>query len=309
MKLNLAHLLSAAALAGASSPISAAAQTVSAHAHGATVGVEGLQKAQSVENGADPRTVALQSIQSGDIQLVPGDPSSPTIHLEASVLGSGSADFGTLSGSMQTQARNQAGFAETYTPYGEGFMQLSFADSAVVTSSTLALGTPVSLNFYDSLASSYFTSGDLTDGNNFAIAEFDGEVQDQTSLADAKSVIVNGSSGSTLAAYTFTLQTAVGRVVSLNGFMDVRAEAYVNGLSLPGDVLATSAVDAAHTAHFYYEPTGDLSLVSASGHDYTAPEAAPVPEASSLVSLGLLLLGLASGIAAGRRRRIQGRVE
>ena len=295
MKLTFAPLLGAAVLAGLAFPLSpAAAQTLTVEAHGFTIGSDQFKEAQATEGGFSPRIVALESIQNGNFQ---------NAHIEASVLGGGSADYGTLAGSMEAQVRNQATFANFYTPRAEGLMRLSFADSGVVTSSTLALGTPVSMTFLSSLAASYFASGRVGDGKNFALAEFDGTIQDQTTLARQGSILVFGTPGNTAATYLFTLDTAVGRVLSLNGFMDVRAGAYIDGLSAPGDVLATSSIIASHTAHFYYEPTADLSLVAASGHDYAAPSAAPVPETSSIISLALLL-GLGSATALRLRRVI-----
>ena len=62
----------------------------------------------------------------------------------------------------------------------------------------------------------------------------------------------------------------------------------------------TSISDYSNTANFYADSlTPGVSLVSASGHDY----ASPVPEASSCLSFGGLLVGLGGMAVRIRRRR------
>ena len=66
-----------------------------------------------------------------------------------------------------------------------------------------------------------------------------------------------------------------------------------------GDVLATSTVGAAHTAHLIYQTLGDVKLVSDSGHDYTRSASAVVPEPGSFCLAALAV----AAIFLGRRRR------
>ncbi len=282
---------------------SANAQSNTVYAQGFTIGDQGLKYASVTEGGIHPSTIALQSIQNGDVQIVPGNPKSPIVHLEASVLGGGSADYGTLGGSITTQVRNQATFGNFYTPEADGLLRLSFLDSGVVTSKTLAAGAPVTVSFMVSLASDYFTSGVRGTGKNGANNEFDGFVQDQTTLVKSGAVIVNGVAGTTPSTVLFTLNTVVGRTVTLSGLLTLGAVSYIDGLpdAAGGDALATSSALAAHTAHFYFQPSTDLSLIAASGHDYSIPA---VPETATTVSFGLLLLmGIGGVVVSGRRRR------
>jgi len=74
------------------------------------------------------------------------------------------------------------------------------------------------------------------------------------------------------------------------------------------DTTATSAVEATQTAHLYFPPTSDLSLIAASGHGSSAPADAPVPESSTVVSLSVLLfLGLGGLAVAARKRSVAAR--
>ena len=297
-------LSSVLALACLALPLgTASAQSNTVTAQGFTIGDQGLKYATITEGGVHPSIIALESIQNGDVQIVPGNPKSPIVHLEASSIGSGSADYGTLGGSVTTQVRNQAKFNNFYTPQAEGILKMSFLDSGVVTSKTLVVGAPVTLNFVSSLASDFFTSGDRTTGKNGAGIEFEGFAQDQTTQLKGGGVILNGVSGATPPTLLFTLNTAVGRTVTLSGLLTVAAGSYIDGLpdAAGGDVLATSSALAAHTAHFYFQPNADLSLVTASGHDYSVPT---VPETATTVSFGLLLmLGVGGIVVSGRRRK------
>ena len=282
----------------------ASAQSSTVTAQGFTIGDQGLKYAAITEGGLHPRIIALNSIQNGDVQIVPGNPNSPIVHLEASVLGSGSADYGTLGGTVTSQVRNQSKFNNFYTPEAEGILTMSFLDSGIVTSKTQAAGAPVTVSFVASLASDYFTSGVRGNGKNGANNSFEGFVQDQTTLVKSNVSIGNGVAGTTPSTVLFTLNTIVGRTVTLSGLLTVSANSYIDGLpeALGGDVLVTSSALAAHTAHFYFQPTDDLSLVTASGHDYAIPT---VPETATTVSFGLLLLLGVGGVLISGRRRIR----
>jgi len=299
--MKLSSILALACLALPLGAVSAQSNTV--QAQGFTIGDQGIKYATITEGGLHPSIIALESIQNGDVQIVPGNPKSPIVHLEASVLGGGSADYGTLGGSITTQVRNQATFGNFYTPEADGILRLSFLDSGVVTSKTQAAGAPVTVSFVASLASDYFTSGVRGTGKNGASNAFDGFVQDQTTLVKSGAFIGNGVAGTTPSTVLFTLNTAVGRTVTLSGLLTVSAHSYIDGLpgAAGGDVLATSSALAAHTAHFYFQPTSDLFLVTASGHDYAIPT---VPESATTVSFGLLLmLGVGGVVVSGRRRK------
>lgn len=281
------------------------AQTTAVKASGSTIGNKGFQEASVTEGGRNPRIVALESVQSGDS---PGGSGIQT-HLEASITGSGAASYGTLSGALTAQVRNQSEAINTYTPDAGGFLKLSFFDSGVVTSATLAPGTPVTLSFTALLASSYFRSGVPTSHNNYALSDFDARVTDTTTKIFNNAFLYNRTSSPIPSTeFVFTPDTAVGRTVSLTGEINLGVDAYIEGQpDGGGDKTATSAAEASHTAYLCFQPSSDISLVTASGHDYGKPAAAPVPEAATTLSFGLLLfLGLGSLAARKKARRAAG---
>ncbi len=263
-------------------------------AAGNTIGDQGFKQASAAISGGDPSVVAIQSIQNGDVF-------SGLIHLEASLLGSGVATYGTLAASLEAQARNQAAFSNLYEPSASGILRMSFADGAIIVSDTLPLGTPVVLTFVVSLASDFIATGRAADPtHNGATAEFNGTVTDTTTGSKGVAIIVNGVAGATPPSVTFKLETEVGRALQLTGKLELGVEARALNMDSPdgGDVLATSTVGAAHTAHLIYQAFGDVKLVSDSGHDYTTSASAAVPEPGSFCLAGL---GVAA-IFLGRRR-------
>ena len=103
-------------------------------------------------------------------------------------------------------------------------------------------------------------------------------------------------------AVTFNL--VVGDVTEITGLMQVVAGSGTLA-NVPGEVASASVISAAdHSAHFFLQPLGDFTLVSASGHDYLPSAASPapdvVPEPTSMLLVG-------SGVAAMlvRRRRVR----
>ena len=110
-------------------------------ASGNTIGDQGIENASVSILGGDPSIVAIQSFQNGNVGAV---------HVEANLLGSGVATYGTLAASLQAQARNQATFPNLYEPSAFGILRISFEDGGTVASGTLPLGTPVVLMFVGS---------------------------------------------------------------------------------------------------------------------------------------------------------------
>jgi len=275
------------------SPAGASAALV-VSAQGNTIGDQGLKEANGSIKGGDPSIVAIQSIQNGDVF-------GGLVHLEASLIGSGTAGYGTLSATLQAQARNQAAFANVYEPSASGILRMSFTDGAVVVSDTLPIGTAVVLTFVASLGSDFVATGRQADpSHNGASVDFDGSVTDSITGTTRGVFIGNGVAGATPPMVTFTLATEVGRVLSLTGDLNLGVEARAQNMQSPtgGDVLSTSSVIANHTAHLIYQPSGGVMLASDSGHDYTTSGPAAVPEPASLYLAGL-------GLAAVLRRRRQ----
>jgi len=269
-------------------------------AQGNTIGDQGFKEASASISGGDPSVVAIQSIQNGDVF-------GGRIHLEATLLGSGVATYGTLAASLEAQARNQAAFANLNEPSAFGILRMSFADGAVVVSNTMPVGTPVMLTFVVSLASDFIATGRPADpSHNGASADYTGTVTDTTTGAKGFAFIGNGVAGTTPPSVTFILATEVGHALQLSAELDLGVEARALNMDTGGDVLATSSVIANHTAHLIYQQLGDVMLVSDSGHDYrtSASAVALVPEPGSLCLAGL-------GVAAiwlRRHRQRNGRV-
>ena len=116
-----------------------------------------------------------------------------------------------------------------------------------------------------------------------------------------------------------TWKTDLDVIESGDGFQTLSSPQPFTVEANPGDLLsvftqgsaaASAAIrdnyfesDFSHTAHTYADVlTPGVTLTSLSGHDYSSP--APVPEASSMISLGVLLsLGLGGLIISVRRRK------
>lgn len=276
----------------------AQAQLLRVDGNGETIANEGLKEPTKAVQGIAPRLFSMVSIQGGDVG---GG------HMEASLTGSGSADFGTLKGRLDAQARNAAPFQNLNEPSAVGFMSLGFSDSAVVFSSTLAIGTPISLEFTASLGASASATGPRTfrSRDNLATAQFEATITGPGGTLGSASIVLTHLLVPPSPTKTFTVATAVGERLRFFGDMRLNIGA-VALLTTPGggDSLSTSSVLAENTAHFYYTPKPGVTLISDSGHDYDialASVAAPEPATLALVGMGLL--APVAGAVMRRRRR------
>jgi len=251
-------------------------------------------------SGGDPSIIAIDSIQSGDSPWYPLYP----VHLEASLLGSGSATYGALAGSLQAQARNQATFPNVLEPSVFGILRMSFTDSGVIVSDTLPFGTAVNITFDMSLASAFIATGRQADPtHNGGSADFDAKVTDVNTGAFVSAFVGNGSAGTTPGLVVQTLHADVGDVIDLSGKLVLGVEARsLNDSDTGGDVLHTTSILASHTGTLTYLPQEHVQLISDSGHDYSVVAApAPTPEPSTL---SLAALGIAAMIVRRRTRRV-----
>jgi len=272
-----------------------------ATAGGYTIGPLGEKQAEVKFRGGDPSIIAIDSIQSGDSPLY--GPLFP-VHLEASLLGSGSATYGALAASLQAQARNQATIPNILEPSVFGILRMSFTDSGVIVSDTLPFGTAVNITFDMSLASAVVATGKQADStHNGASGEFNATVTDVNTGAFVKAVIVNSSSGMTPGLVVQTLHADVGDVIDLSGKLVLGVEARsLNDSDTGGDVPHTTSILASHTGTLTYLPQEHVQLISDSGHDYSVVAApAPTPEPSTL---SLAALGIAAMIVRRRTRRV-----
>jgi hypothetical protein len=266
---------------------------------GYTIALDNKQ-AEVKFRGGDPSIIAIDSIQSGDSPLYPLHP----VHLEASLLGSGSATYGALAGSLQAQARNQATFPNLLEPSVFGILRMSFTDSGVIVSDTLPFGTAVNITFDMSLASAFVATGRQADPtHNGGSADFDAKVTDVNTGAFVSAFVGNGSAGTTPGLVVQTLHADVGDVIDLSGKLVLGVEARsLNDSDTGGDVLHTTSILASHTGTLTYLPQEHVQLISDSGHDYSVVAApAPTPEPSTL---SLAALGIAAMIVRRRTRRV-----
>jgi hypothetical protein len=227
------------------------------------------------------------------------------IVLSASILGIGEARYGALAGRASAEASSSpAG------PHGVGgivILTLGFFDTAEVVSSTLAPGTPVTLTFVMTLEAAAFhdANGLFIPGRFGASARSEAAVVDiegGTSTPTFPPHTLVNSIGTNITLTTFEFDTAIGHHLDIDVDLFVAASANVEPAAFPGQATSgRSEVIADNTAHFFYEPSGDVRLVSESGHDYAAqgPGPDPVPEPASLTVLGV---GAAIILLATRRR-------
>jgi hypothetical protein len=169
-----------------------------------------------------------------------------------------------------------------------GQASIAFTDTLLITSSSLALGTPVQLQV------DLLFSRSVSGAGNCAVsptavglartsfqASFTGVIAEvQDSYCDSQDIN----------SPTAVLSTFIGAE------FQVFSSLFVTGFSF----LGTATADAGSTARFFLTPLQDFSYVTASGNDYSQQTAVPEP-ASAL----LLLAGL--GAVARRTRRARRR--
>ena len=271
----------ALALAGTTTPAAAISLNVDGNGLSAIEGDgKGFTTPQKVVTPAgDSQTIAMQDIRGGTLA------SLPPAHTETSLVGSATAAYGTLSGSLTLHAASNPGGHQAQT---RASFVVSFDDTATVHSDALQLGVPVTLNFSAELASAVLAAG--LPNYNHASVLFEGNVKDLTSGATASFSLYNANVGTYPASQMTTLDTLVGHELELTGRLTLGGE-----LQIAFDETdASAAVDAGHTAHLFFNPSpeSDVTLSAASGHSYLAPE----PSA-------LALMLLAGALAACSRAR------
>jgi hypothetical protein len=215
--------------------------------------------------------------------------SEPGISSSASGTGSGTVNFGAITGSVSTTGVESA----PSLPFGmnvndtsasgvfDGFWQ----DSIIVTSNTLAAGTPVNLLFTMDVNAALSCTGP------------NASVQAVAGLQAGLSQILMSSStcNSTLAgSKTLLLQTTVGADIPVEGQLDLTAVASgVNGIASTGNI------DPPSSEFFVDSLTAGASYTTLSGTTYFSPTTS-VPEPSSLALFGLGILPLLA-ISAKRK--------
>jgi len=214
---------------------------------------------------------------------------------------SASASIGSLhtfahASSYNTVSNGFSGFSDA----GDADTTASFQDLLTVSSASLPVGTSCTIEFSMPVDGTLSTNNGLQSiadvAASFSVSDLNGHTQTTSYNEEEKNGVITGGGSNP----PFSFSAVVGEVLQINGSLQSIAGAADNLANPTGE--ATS--DYSNTAHYYADPvTPGVTLVSASGHDYSAP--APVPEASTTVSLGALLGlgGLALAVRARRRSR------
>jgi hypothetical protein len=151
-----------------------------------------------------------------------------------------------------------------------GYEELYFADTGVVTSSTLAAGSPVTLNFTVSLnAVGIFLGRPTSPSSEFRVdATYQGQVNDVSVGPNAsQSTFIPGGG-----THNFAFDTFVGNTLQIFGVLDlynnVQAGRDYVGAHYYGKVQAS--IDAGHTGRVVLSAPAGVTFAAASGHDYTS---------------------------------------
>jgi hypothetical protein len=175
-------------------------------------------------------------------------------------------------------------------PVVGGGSDASFFDTIVVTSDTLAVGSSVDLSFLLAGSASASTSGS---GDETPDASMSSEFQVIDLSHNGPGANLDAIHG--LGTYSQTLDdtVAVGDVLAVKGFLYGQGEA--PDFDAKGG--ASFSFNDPATMHIF-ALTPDVTLTSASGHDYSATGGVPEPASWALLCSGFLALG-----GALRRRR------
>ncbi len=297
------QVLAVALLLAGSVSRGAQAQLSSAGTHGSAVAY-GTAEAAAVSSVPGPQglTVSMGAAATRSLGL------NPALWLEdftweATVLGTGEVDYGiaTAAVSLSASAKPQLVYA---TPLNQGngplanngnavadaLLALEFDDTVTVTSSTLAAGAPVSLEFHFTIASTDVGIGVGLD--SYIGASFSGTVG---SLTVGGSDLVRLVLGNQETSANF--DTAVGHVLRIEGRLLADGEVHAGYRACCLFTPEAEAGTSVSSAGLWVSTPADVDLVAQSGTDYTQP----LPEPDGLAA------GAASLLAIGAWRR-RGRI-
>lgn len=290
-------LLSSAASSSAQAQLSAAGSHGSANAWGTA-------EAASVSSVPGPQSlsVSMGATSTRSLGLNPALWQEDFVY-DASLLGSGEVSYGAAAAtlSVSASAKPQITYA---TPLNQGngplanngnasadaLLVLEFDDVVTVTSTTLAAGTPVSLQFHFAIESSTASIGAGSDAS-FG-ASFSGTVGSLTvGVVDLVRLVLGTQEVSA------TFDTAVGHELRIEGRLLTSGEVYAGHRACCTYATDAEATTNVSSAGLRVSAPGDVELVAQSGTDYTQP----VPEPAGLAC------GLAASIALAASRRTRAR--
>jgi hypothetical protein len=200
---------------------------------------------------------------------------------------SGVARYGLLTGRAHAEASSLPG-NPVYPARASVQVRPGYTDGGQVLSDTLAPGTPVTLTFHMTLVGSraYFVDGPELYPPSGGGAAHRVEVRDLddflTEPVRGELILGEGPTG----PLTLEFSTAVGHRVEIAA--DLTVGARIDIFNAGVFYYSQGTYDAvAETAEVFFEPSGDVRLETASGHDYTVPE--PIGQVwSALCALVLL---------------------
>lgn len=193
---------------------------------------------------------------------------------DANAFASGTVKFGSITGEAYAAATGNGGAAAAQ-------FQGAWQDSLMVTSATLARGTPVQLRF------TLITNGSIACTGPLHSASFNASF----SFTTGSGPVTQGTTCNTSISDSvpLTLSTFVGADIAVEGQLTEQATASNIGTASSADVDPPSA------QFFIDSETTGATYTTGSGNTYFSPvSAAATPEPSSLALLGTGLMGLAA---------------
>ncbi|HEY3950333.1 hypothetical protein [Phenylobacterium sp.] len=230
-----------------------------------------------------PLAVNLSATSSGD----PLSSSNATLSILADYGSLDVAGSGAASGVPQHGAQSQA--------IANGGPMAQFEDEVVINSATLAAGTQVAITFtLDYTGQAVFTGNDLGQFPSFST------ITSKFTLDD----LHDDSNGFSLLHTTGTFHDVRTVMLGVGDTLDLLGTLTGGGAAILDNTVGGSAsFDFHDPMNIFVDAGPGVSLVSASGHDYSsaalAPPGVPEPAAWTLLCAGFLGLG---GVLRARRR-------
>jgi hypothetical protein len=269
----------------AAAPSLLAVGTASAGAHSDSEQAVGMQT-------PGPGSLTVTAAATASHVVVNDNPPPDDYQMEALCDAIGTARYGSLAGRAHAEASSLP--ANALLAGAQVSLELRFTDSAQVLSDTLDPGTPVTLTFLMTLDA---TAVHLTDqpvanpGGTGAAARHEVEVRDLDNIAQPSGVgvLVLNSRGVQQGSTMVEFNTVIGHRLELIAGLFVSAGVNVD-YAMQGFSQGSADVAAEQTAELFFQPSGDVRLVSDSGHDYAVPE----PGRGTLLAVAAALLLLRS---------------